>query len=199
MASTHFYYNPTAGTGNAQITVSAATDNQTLTAKTSTITFTNGVSSCTVDLIHKFRPQFTQGPTSIAATGGSVSGFCKSQYDIVFQNVPSWITITLNSSTIVENQRIGASALTAMPTTFLFTATPNTGDGRSASTTNFKFAYYMGDTLMSGDSTSIQIVQAPAEGIVTDVNELVFDWNETQAKTFNVVTFESWTSSIADD
>ena len=199
MASTHFYYNPTAGTGNAQITVSAATDNQTLSAKTSTITFTNGVSSCTVDLVQKFRPQFSEGPTTVPATGGSVSGFVYSQYDIVFENVPSWITISLNSTTILQDQRISATALTAQPTTILYTASPNTEGARSATTYGFKVAYYMGDVIQSGDSHTIRVEQNAAEGIVTDVNEVVFEWNETQSKTFNVVTFESWTSTIDDD
>ena len=173
MASTHFYYNPTAGTGNAQITVSAASENNTTAQTSAVITFTNGVSSCTVDVVQKFRPSMSEGPISVPATGGSVSGFVKSQYDIVFQNVPSWITITLNSSTIIENQRISATALTAMPTTFLYTASPNTSGARSASTQGFKVAYYIGDTLMSGDAHSIQVIQAAAEGISTDVNEVV--------------------------
>lgn len=199
MASTHFYYNPTTGTGNAVVSVSAATSNQTDSAKTATITFTNGLSSCTVDLVQKFRPQFSEGPTSVPATGGSVSGFVKSQYDIVFQNVPSWITISLNSSTIVENQRIPATALTAMPTTILYTAAANTGNARSATTYGFKVAYYIGDVIQSGDSHTIPVYQRAAEGIVTDVNEITFNWNETAPLEFCVSANTSWTSTIEDD
>lgn len=200
MASTHFYYSPTAATGNAQITVSAATTNIGHNDSSATITFTNGVSSCTVDLVHRYKPYLTQGPTSIPATGGSLSAFVWSDYDIVFRSVPTWITVTLNGATIAEGQRVPASAITAgTGTTFILTAAPNTGAQRTIQYNGMNMCHYIGDTLMTAYTETIVGTQAPAEGISTDVNELVFEWNETSPKTFNVVTFESWTSSIQDD
>ena len=55
MASTYFYYSPTTGTGNAQVTLSAASTNNTTTDKSASITITNGVSSATVNVIQYYK------------------------------------------------------------------------------------------------------------------------------------------------
>lgn len=199
MASTNFYYSPTAGTGNAQITVSAATINQTTADTRAVITFTNGVSSCTVTVYQKFRPRFNQGPTSVPATGGSVTGYVKSDYDIVFYNVPTWVTISLHGNQIAPGQRVPASALTEIETNIVFTAAANTGASRDSGYEGMKFSYYMGDTIQTGDSTTVSVKQAANDGIAADTAELVIDWNKTDGNYFNIATYENWTSEINDE
>lgn len=199
MASTHFYYSPTTGTGNATITTSAETTNtQTHGDLSATITITNGVTTATVGLRHKFKPYKTQGPTSIPATGGSIFVYVYSEYDIVFRSVPLWITIKSGNTTYTEGQRIPVSTL-GSEARFDLVAEPNTGAQRTIQYEGMNIAHYIGDTLNTVNCPVIEGTQAANEGLITDLNEVVFDWNETAAKVFHLSASTNWTSTIADD
>lgn len=198
MASTYFYYSPTAGTGNAQVTLSAASTNNTTTDKSASITITNGVSSATVNVIQYYKPYVVQGPTTIIpAAGGTITLTAQSHYDIVFRSVPLWLTIWSGNTQIQEGARVSLA-----PNTYgIFTLSAGTNDGaqRTSQNAGMNMSHYIGDTLYTLGAPIIECVQLANEGIRTDVNQVVFDWNQTTDKTFSVSANTNWTSTIVDD
>lgn len=130
MASTNFTYQPTTGRGNGTIKVTAKSNNADGADRITTLTITNGAVSKNVTIKQKYRPYFTlNGSSVIPATGGSVSYVVHTEYDIVFTNVPDWITISQNGTAISPGQRLTPGE--ADNKTFTFTAAANTGDARS--------------------------------------------------------------------
>lgn len=196
MASTHFYYNPTTGTGNAQVTISAATQNATTADKSATITLTNGVNSVTVNVLQKYKPYKMQGPTGIPATGGTITLTARSEYDIVFRSVPTWLTIWSGGTQVQEGQRVSLPTQTGV---FTLSAGTNTGAERSAGYYGMNMSHYIGDTLYTTGAPIIDCIQYANEGISVDTNEVVMDWNQTDGASFNITSNVSWTSSIDDD
>lgn len=196
MASTHFYYNPTTGTGNAVVSVSADTQNATTADKSATITLTNGVNSVTVNVLQKYKPYKMQGPTGIPATGGTITLTARSEYDIVFRSVPTWLTIWSGGTQVQEAQRISLPTQTGV---FTLSAGTNTGEERSAGYYGMNMSHYIGDTLYTTDAPIIDCIQYANEGIITDVAEITFNWNETAPLEFCVSANTSWTSTIEDD
>ena len=197
MASTYFYYSPTTGTGNAQVTLSAASTNNTTTDKSASITITNGVSSATVNVIQYYKPYVMQGPTSIPATGGTITLTAQSHYDIVFRSVPLWLTVWSGNTQIQEGARVSLT-----PNTYgIFTLSAGTNDGaqRTSQYAGMNMSHYIGDTLYTLGAPIIECVQLANEGIRTDVSQVVFDWNQTTDKTFSVSANTNWTSTIVDD
>ena len=196
MASTHFYYNPTTGTGNAVVSVSADTQNATTADKSATITLTNGVNSVTVNVLQKYKPYKMQGPTRIPATGGTITLTARSEYDIVFRSVPTWLTIWSGGTQVQEAQRLSRPTQTGV---FTLSAGTNTGAERSAGYYGMNMSHYIGDTLYTTDAPIIDCIQYANEGIITDVAEITFNWNETAPLEFCVSANTSWTSTIEDD
>lgn len=196
MASTHFYYNPTTGTGNAVVSVSADTQNATTADKSATITLTNGVNSVTVNVLQKYKPYKMQGPTGIPATGGTITLTARSEYDIVFRSVPTWLTIWSGGTQVQEAQRISLPTQTGV---FTLSAGTNTGPQRSSQYEGMNMSHYIGDTLYTTDAPIIDCIQYANEGIITDVAEITFNWNETAPLEFCVSANTSWTSTIEDD
>lgn len=196
MASTHFYYNPTTGTGNAVVSVSADTQNATTADKSATITLTNGVNSVTVNVLQKYKPYKMQGQTRIPATGGTITLTARSEYDIVFRSVPTWLTIWSGGTQVQEAQRISLPTQTGV---FTLSAGTNTGAERSAGYYGMNMSHYIGDTLYTTDAPIIDCIQYANEGIITDVAEITFNWNETAPLEFCVSANTSWTSTIEDD
>ena len=197
MASTYFYYSPTTGTGNAQVTLSAASTNNTTTDKSASITITNGVSSATVNVIQYYKPYVVQGPTTIPATGGTITLTAQSHYDVVFRSVPLWLTIWSGNTQIQEGARVSLA-----PNTYgIFTLSAGTNDGaqRTSQNAGMNMSHYIGDTLYTLGAPIIECTQLANEGIRTDVNQVVFDWNQTTDKTFSVSANTNWTSTIVDD
>ena len=130
MASTNFTYQPTTGRGNGTITVTAKSNNADGADRITTLTISNGAVSKNVTIKQKYRPYFTlNGSSVIPATGGSVSYVVHTEYDIVFTNVPDWITISQNGTAISPGQRLTPGE--ADNKTFTFTAAANTGEARS--------------------------------------------------------------------
>lgn len=196
MASTHFYYNPTTGTGNAVVSVSADTQNATTADKSATITLTNGVNSVTVNVLQKYKPYKMQGPTGIPATGGTITLTARSEYDIVFRSVPTWLTIWSGGTQVQEAQRISLPTQTGV---FTLSAGTNTGAERSAGYYGMNMSHYIGDTLYTTGAPIIDCIQYANKGIITDVAEITFNWNETAPLEFCVSANTSWTSTIEDD
>ena len=197
MASTHFYYSPTGATGNAQVVLSAATTNTTSSDKSATITITNGVSSVTVNVVHYYKPEVLQGPTSIPATGGTVTLTATGHYDIVFRSVPLWLTIWSGNTQFQEGERISFSPNTYG--VFTLSAGTNTGPQRTSQYEGMNMSHYIGDILNTTNAPTIYCTQMANEGIMTNVGEVVFDWNQTTGVEFSVSANTSWTSTIADD
>lgn len=130
MASTNFTYQPTTGRGNGTIKVTAKSNNENGADRITTLTITNGAVSKNVTIKQKYRPYFIlNGSSTIPATGGSVNYVVHTEYDIVFTNVPDWITISQNGTAISPGQRLTPGE--ADNKTFTFTAAANGGDARS--------------------------------------------------------------------
>lgn len=144
MASTNFTYQPTTGRGNGTIKVTAKSNNENGADRITTLTITNGVVSKNVTIKQKYRPYFIlNGSSVIPATGGSVSYVVHTEYDIVFTNVPDWITISQNGTSISPGQRLTPGE--ADNKTFTFTAAANTGDARSGNSMTMR--HYISDSL----------------------------------------------------
>lgn len=146
MASDNFWYQPTTGTGNTMISVSAETTNMTGTAdKIATIALTAGSATKNVTVKQKYKPVAQQfASTTFPATGGDIYFTIHSEYDVVFRSVPDWITISYNGTVYSEGQRISSGAVDGK--TFTLTADPNTGASRSVANT-FNMGHYIGNTL----------------------------------------------------
>ena len=199
MASTHFKLTPTSGSaGTTTVSVSAATTNTGTVDKAATATFINGDTRTTVSLSHKFKPYITQGPTSIPASGGSITVYVYSEYDIVFRSVPLWITISSGNTTYSEGQRISASSLGTLPASFTLTASSNGGAERTIQYEGMNVCHYIGNTLMTQYACTVTGTQA-AGSISTSVSELTYNWSEVTGKTFTVTSSVNWNSSIADN
>ena len=164
MASTQFTYSPTTGTGNTIISVSADTTNTGNSDNSATITLTSGVNSATVSVKQRFKPRVAQGPTSVPATGGTITITAETEYDVVFRSVPLWVSVWSGNTRIQEGSRYYVTQGTsAYP--FTISAETNTGAARSASTEDFNMAHYIGDTMMdqSYNVSKIQVIQAAGE------------------------------------
>ena len=144
MASTNFTYQPTTGRGNGTIKVTAKSNNENGADRIATLTITNGAVSKNVTIKQKYRPYFIlNGSSVIPATGGSVSYVVHTEYDIVFTNVPDWITISQNGTSISPGQRLTPGE--ADNKTFTFTAAANGGDARSGNSMTMR--HYISDSL----------------------------------------------------
>lgn len=144
MASTNFTYQPTTGRGNGTIKVTAKSNNENGADRITTLTITNGAVSKNVTIKQKYRPYFVlNGSSVIPATGGSVSYVIHTEYDIVFTNVPDWITISQNGTAISPGQRLTPGE--ADNKTFTFTAAANTGEARSGNSMTMR--HYISGTL----------------------------------------------------
>lgn len=144
MASTNFTYQPTTGRGNGTIKVTAKSNNENGADRITTLTITNGAVSKNVTIKQKYRPYFVlNGSSVIPATGGSVSYVIHTEYDIVFTNVPDWITISQNGTAISPGQTLTPGE--ADNKTFTFTAAENTGEARSGNSMTMR--HYISGTL----------------------------------------------------
>lgn len=144
MASTNFTYQPTTGRGNGTIKVTAKSNNENGADRITTLTITNGAVSKNVTIKQKYRPYFVlNGSSVIPATGGSVNYVVHTEYDIVFTNVPDWITISQNGTAISPGQRLTPGE--ADNKTFTFTAAANTGEARSGNSMTMR--HYISGTL----------------------------------------------------
>lgn len=144
MASTNFTYQPTTGRGNGTIKVTAKSNNENGADRITTLTITNGAVSKNVTIKQKYRPYFVlNGSSVIPATGGSVSYVIHTEYDIVFTNVPDWITISQNGTAISPGQTLTPGE--ADNKTFTFTAAANTGEARSGNSMTMR--HYISGTL----------------------------------------------------
>lgn len=144
MASTNFTYQPTTGRGNGTIKVTAKSNNENGADRITTLTISNGAVSKNVTIKQKYRPYFIlNGSSTIPATGGSVNYVVHTEYDIVFTNVPDWITISQNGTSISPGQRLTPGE--ADNKTFTFTAAANTGDARSGNSMTMR--HYISNSL----------------------------------------------------
>lgn len=146
MASNNFKYRPTSGTRWAYLDVAALSANTTSENKVSRIVFTNGYNSCETVVKQKYRPYFIMTGSEIPSTGGSLQFVVHTEYDIMFLQVPGWITISKGSTTYIQGERIPASAADGQ--TFTLTAGNNTGQTRIVNNT-FNMSHYIGENPQS--------------------------------------------------
>lgn len=60
-------------------------------------------------------------------------------------------------------------------------------------------SFYLYDTDGDAHTATITVERAACGGITTDVDNILFEYNETSAKTLNVLTGGEWNSSITDN
>lgn len=192
MASTNFTYSPTTGTGTTNVSINANEQNIGTTDKVATLTFTNGVSSANVTVRQLFKPYLTQGPTSIPATGGTITVYVYSEYDIVFRSVPSWITISSGNTVYSQGERIDASTFGELPASFRLTAAANTGGARTIQNSGMNMAHYIGNTMITAGTQTIEGYQAAAAPdvpmIAVSPDTLAMDYTRNNSKTFTIST-----------
>lgn len=203
MASEHFWYNPTTGNGNTQVSVSADTMNGSQADRLSTLTFTAGSASKTVSVRQKYMPYKQQfASTTFPATGGNIYFTVHSEYDVVFRSVPDWITITRNGTVYSEGQRISSGVVDNQ--TFTLTAAANTGETRSVGAT-MNMAHYIGDEMQhyysyfsftqEGQSVTKDMVLSPTGATVVSSRTSYTIYVPTTSCTFCGMTY---TNSNAD-
>ena len=146
MASTKFTYSPASGNGNTNVSVTTSTTNTGTTDNNATLTFTDGNTSKSVSVKQLYRPYAVYPSDTIPASGGSLSFTPHTEYPVVFQNKPSWITIKRGDAEVSAGDVIPAS--TASGATFSFVAGINTGSTRQ-DVQNFVMAHLINDTVQS--------------------------------------------------
>lgn len=161
MASTYFTYSPATGQGNTTAALRARSSNYTLADRYATISVTNGAVTRGVNIRQKYRPYLTQiGTTTFPATGGTIYFTVSTEYDIVFRNVPDWITIQKNGVTYPEGTRIASGSANG---TFELVAEANTGDSRTVTTMNM--GHYIAATPQS-NYAYLTFTQQPSDRIL---------------------------------
>lgn len=155
---------PVSGASGMVITGITDTTNNTGARMTASFTVAdpNGEASAkTVSIIQKYKPYIYQVTSIIPASGGTKTVSVYSEYDIVFNNVPAWVTISSGSTTYSGGQRITVSELGTLPATFTLTAAQNMGPGRDSS--GFTMCHYMGETLITTGVPEIFVLQAASD------------------------------------
>lgn len=147
MASDNFLMSPVSGTGDGTVGVSPVGRNDDTQDYNAIINFTSGNRGQIVTISQKYMPYFVQENATIPASGGSITFTAYTEYDIVFQSIPSWVTVSSGATTYSDGQRISAS--TASGATFTITASQNTSTSGRSVASSFKMGIYIGDTIQS--------------------------------------------------
>lgn len=188
MASTKFTYSPTSGSGNTNVSVTPSTTNTGTTDNNATLTFTDGNTSKSVSVKQLYRPYAVYPSSTIPASGGSLSFTPHTEYPVVFQNKPSWITIKRGNTVVNADTEIAAS--TASGATFSFIAEANTGSDRQGS--NFQMAHKLGGVVQSS-VVAIPISQSGGTSTEFDMDTTVHFNGSTPRSPFSVsVTITSY-------
>lgn len=177
MASTKFTYSPASGNGNTNVSVTPSTTNTGTTDNNATLTFTDGNTSKSVSIKQLYCPYAVYPSSTIPASGGSLSFTPHTEYPVVFQNKPSWITIKRGNTVVNADTDIAAS--TASGATFSFIAEVNTGGDRQGS--NFQMAHKIGGVVQS---SVVAIPISQSGGTVTEFDmDTTVHFNGTTPRT----------------
>lgn len=149
MASSRFTYAPaSANDGTAFVNITASTLNNNQTSKSSTLTINTGDASKIVTIVQKYRPWFLQTSfRTFPAIGGNLYFTAHTEYDVVFQDIPNWITLSVGGNVVTNNQRISSG--TANNAMFTMTASANQSSDQRSATNSFCMRHYIGNTLQS--------------------------------------------------
>ena len=146
MASTNYTYSPTSGSNGNTVTASTRTQNTGTANRVAVITLTGGTSTTQVTLKQLYRPFFTMsGGSTFPASGGTLYFTVSTEYDICFQNIPTWITIKRGQTTYTSGQKISKGV--ANGSIFALVAAENTGNTRADN--YMGMGHYFGDTLQT--------------------------------------------------
>ena len=185
----NFNINPTSGTGNATITVTPISTNNTEQNLVTTLTVSDGNKTKTVTLTQLFKPTITQfgGSQNVPATGGTLMYTVRSYYDFTFFNVPNYITITSSDGTIIYNQ---GQKITAPENgwmyIFLRVAANNTTSQRTAG--GMYMAHYINNTVQSQVNT-LMFTQAAGESkYITAPDPILFTYKSYEPSDFDIDT-----------
>lgn len=149
MASSRFTYSPTsANDGTAFVNFTASTLNNNQTSRSSTLTINTGDASKIVTIVQKYRPWLLQTSfRTFPAIGGNLYFTAHTEYDVVFQDMPNWITLSVGGNAVTNNQRISSG--TANNAVFTMTASANESSNQRSATNSFCMRHYIGNTLQS--------------------------------------------------
>ena len=190
--SNYIGYQPTGGTGNASINVSAKTLNDTYAAKSTTLTVRGGDNVRNVNVIQHYRPALVQfASTNVPATGGTIYATMHSEYyDVVFRSVPSFVTIqdTTTGTYYVEGQVIAGDDVDGHTFGFIVGANPDTTQ-RVVSNT-FNMGHYLNGTIAQSVSyiNLTQDAAAEAKYIAVSPTILELDYFEGIYTSITVTT-----------
>lgn len=191
MASNYFTYSPTSGTGTKAVNVQSKAENTGTADKKSIIEVTNGTTTRQLLVTQKYRPYFSQNGVSFPKSGGTITFVVHTEYDIVFKNKPSWITIKKGSTTISPDTKI--SKEDASGATFTLSATTNSGASRSFS--NFGMGHYVNNVLDSYIQyfTGTQDGASSSERIAVSTTSITLDYFSTGSSMFGVTVISPTT------
>lgn len=169
--------NPSTGANNTVITATTRTINTTHHDYSLPITVSDSAgvaASKTITVVQRYLPYIVRngGTSGIPSTGGSFTFQAFTEYDIVFNNVPSWCTISANGTNYPGGQRIASG--TANETVFTVTVDANDGYDR---TQTISVEHYIGNTLQAYES-SISVSQSGSAASIISVvpSELRLDY-----------------------
>lgn len=115
MPSQYFSIEPTTGAGRGNIYVYNTVPNYTDQARYATLVVSTGFKNISISVKQDGLPSITQvsGSSTVQGAGGTLPYIVKTDYDFVFQNVPTFVTIRdASGNTYTQGQRIAASAAT---------------------------------------------------------------------------------------
>lgn len=194
----NFTITPTSGTGDGYlgqtVAVTPTAKNLTSGDKVTIVTISGMGTTKQVTLNHWGIPSIQRsGSGNVPANGGTLSYTINTHYMFMFQNTPSWITISDSNGNVYVDD-YGYPASMADGVTFYFSIAANTGTSRSSSGMTFKH-YYKGQ--VSTFYTDLVITQeagsAQVDYINVDVPSIVYDWDDSGVtKTINVSSNVSW-------
>jgi len=183
-----FSVNPTGSVGSGTVlAIQTLTQNNTQADRTVTITAgqtnpdTQAYVSATYTGTQKYKPYFVQSSQIIPSSGGTITFTAHTEYTVFFNNIPNWITVTLNGSPVSAGNAIPASV--ADGATFVITAAANE-TGQERSTSNFtmgcsleQIVQYFSITQQSGEEP------VHATSITINVPSVIYDSGNTSIET----------------
>ena len=149
MASSRFTYSPSTGsTGNTTVVFTASSINTGQTDRSATFTINTGDASKIVNVVQRYRPWFLQTQyRTFPAIGGNLYFTAHTEYDIAFEDIPSWVTLSVGNTTVTNGQRISSG--TANNATITMHASENTASTQRSATDTFCMRHYIGPTLQA--------------------------------------------------
>lgn len=202
-SSINFSGSTTGHSGNYYLQINTLRPNKGYTGfdNVGRVWITDGLQTKTGNLIQYALPvmkNFGMNPQYVPQLGGELTYTLLSHYPIQFQNVPSYVTIKINGTTVIGGQKYTPTAPSVIRSNsdgqtvqFIFAAN-NTGEDRTTENT-FCMKHYSGNTLLNTDVIYFNTRQIGEVTETIDVTpETVFIPQSGGTKQFYVATSSAW-------